>query len=395
MFSFLNIVILLVILLVLSFLYKRFEDKRMREENEDNYESIRKYLLNDQTSLEKIKKPILWIHVPREYNARHWLSFGSRSSFDLNQPYLYLTTKSIIDHCGDDFHICLIDDSSFSKLLPEWNINMKLLATPVLDKIRMLGLTQLLYTYGGFLMPISFLAFRNVLDLYEQGIQSPSGVFVCETVDKNATSSTQKFYPNFYFMGATKKNETIQNLSHYIQTVISTDFTSESQFLGLINKWLYHHVENNSIKEIDGTKIGVKTMDNQVILVDHLLGQNFIDLDPNAYGILIPSKDILQRTNYEWFARLSSQQVLEGNTILSKYFLLSIGGNKETENKDTTHFHITKTNHYDGVGVVEPLVVTPSDWTGFWKVPSGAPVWGMRPLNLGDDSVLKLSYPDN
>jgi hypothetical protein len=95
-----NYIILFAILAVLAILYRRFEDKRIREENKDNYEAIQKYLLDDIT-LGMSKKPILWIHVPYEYNSRRWLSFGSRSSFDLNQPYLYLTVKSIITRCDD------------------------------------------------------------------------------------------------------------------------------------------------------------------------------------------------------------------------------------------------------------------------------------------------------
>ena len=78
-------IIFFAILIVLAILYNRFEDKRLREENQDNYETIQKYLLNDET-LAKSKKPILWIHVPYEYNSRRWLNFGSRSSFELNHP---------------------------------------------------------------------------------------------------------------------------------------------------------------------------------------------------------------------------------------------------------------------------------------------------------------------
>ena len=50
------------------------------------------------------------------------VDFHSRNTNNLNQPYLHLTIQSIIDHCSNDFHICLIDDDSFSKLIPEWDI---------------------------------------------------------------------------------------------------------------------------------------------------------------------------------------------------------------------------------------------------------------------------------
>jgi hypothetical protein len=100
-----NLFILFFILIVLGFLYRRFEDKRNRENNNENYEAIQQYLLDDIT-LGKSKKPILWIHVPYEYNSRKWLTFGSRSSFELNQPYLHLTVQSIISHCEKSFTIC-------------------------------------------------------------------------------------------------------------------------------------------------------------------------------------------------------------------------------------------------------------------------------------------------
>ena len=55
--SFTNLFILFFILIVLGMLYKRFEDKMKREESSDIYESIQKYLLDDDT-LGKSKKPI-------------------------------------------------------------------------------------------------------------------------------------------------------------------------------------------------------------------------------------------------------------------------------------------------------------------------------------------------
>ena len=115
-----NLFILFLILIVLGFLYRRFEDKRIREEKDENYAAIQNYLLDDVT-LAKSKKPILWIHVPYEYNSRNWLSFGSRSSFNLNQPYLYLTVKSIINQCDNSFTICIFESIKHSFMLKQFN----------------------------------------------------------------------------------------------------------------------------------------------------------------------------------------------------------------------------------------------------------------------------------
>ena len=87
-----NYIILFAVIISLSMLYQKYIEKQSRVISVDAYSEIRKYLLRDKP-LDNIKKPLLWIHIPQEYNSRNWSSFGSRSSHDLNQPYLYLTVK--------------------------------------------------------------------------------------------------------------------------------------------------------------------------------------------------------------------------------------------------------------------------------------------------------------
>lgn len=132
-----------IILIMLAFLFNRYTEKQKKEHKMDNqYSAIQKYLLNENTTvkdLEKMDKPIMWIHIVNEYNSRMWESFGSRSSFHLNQPYMYLTVKSILAKCEDSFHICLIDDNSFAMLLPNWRINTSILSNPILDNMRQLN----------------------------------------------------------------------------------------------------------------------------------------------------------------------------------------------------------------------------------------------------------------
>ena len=164
-----NYVILFAILISLGILYQKYLEKQSIITSFDDYGEIKKYLLKDKT-LDKSKKPILWIHIPHEYNSRNWMSFGSRSSNELNQPYLYLTVKSIIKNCDNSFKIVLIDDDSFEKLIPKWNVNMSLLADPVKCYIRQLAMAKLIYTYGGLNVPISFLCFSDLITLYNKGI---------------------------------------------------------------------------------------------------------------------------------------------------------------------------------------------------------------------------------
>jgi len=370
-----NYIFLFAILLVSTFLYQRYQKKLDRENDSENYDAIQKYLLNDPDLAKDKKKPILWIPLKYEYNARNWLSFGSRSSHELNQPYLYLTVKSIIKQCEDSFHICLIDDDSFAKLLPNWTINMHKISNPVKHYMRELGMAQLLYKYGGIRVPASFVCMRDLSELYQIGT-SGGKMFICEMVDRNITSTHRDFYPNIDFMGTQKENPIVSQLIDFMQRTISQDYTAESQFLGEFDRWCNARIERNQINLIDGKLVGTKTMEDTPILIDELLSNDYIDIYSNTYGIYIPANEVLKRRHYEWFARMSPVQVLESPIIISKYLLLANAPDAK-------------------MGVIEPMKDKPK-WISFWKVPSGAPVWGLPPINLGDSPYPpRLAYPDN
>lgn len=369
--KFSNLIILFTILISVMFIYKRLEDKRIREEDKEDYENIRQYLLNDD--LGNSTKPILWIHIPYEYNSRNWLSFGSRSSLELNQPYLYLTVKSIIQKCSDSFRICIIDDKSFGKLIPNWQVDMQRISNPISDKMRSLAMVKLMYIYGGMIVPLSFLCFQNLLPLYETGIIG-NKMFVCENNDRNITSTSFDFYPSINFMGSEKANPVIGALIDFMQRTISSDFTAESVFLGEFDRWVEARVRKGLINVIRGRDVGIKDMEDKPVILENLMSQHYIDFYPQMYGIWIPSEQILSRRQYEWFARLSAKQVLEADNILSKYMVLA--------NAPT-----------DVEGMLSPLEAKPN-WVSFWRVPSQAPVWGLKPNYLGNN-LIKLENPQS
>ena len=309
-----NLCILFFILIVLGLLHKRYEDKIRREEKNNEYDSIQNFLLDDIT-LGKSKKPILWIHVPYAYNSRNWLNFNSRSSFNLNQPYLYLTVRSIIKNCEDSFTICIFDDNSYKKLIPGWDIDMTRLSDPILSNVQKLGMMRLLYIYGGMLCPISFLCMKNLYGLYIKGIRG-NKMFICETIDRNSTSSKVNFYPSIAFCGAPKECETIDKLCNYIQIVMSGDHTAESKFLGQYDRWCLKKVEEGKINMIEGIQIGTKTIHDEPIILDDLMSNNYLELYDDTYGILIPSEELLNRNHFEWFVRMNAKEVLESDTII-------------------------------------------------------------------------------
>lgn len=363
----LNFIALIVLIIAMGILYQMFLEKRLRNGyGDDGYDQIRKYLLTE-SSLAKSKKPILWIHVPYEYNSRSWSSFGSRSSYDLNQPYLYLTVKSIIKCCDESFTICIVDDSSFARLIPNWTINMDYISEPIKCYIRQMALAKLIYAYGGVTVPISFLCFRDLKSMYERGTQADT-MFVCENYDANITSTSYLFYPNAHFMGAKKENETMREFISFMERTISSDFTAQSQFLGDFDRWCNSKINKNKMRLISGIEVGTRTIDDEPVTVETLLGEDYIKFYGKMYGIWIPDRMILKRNKYEWFARMSPDQIFKSHFILAKYFVLALA-------PDST------------MGVIEPLENQP-DWISFWRTPLGngtLNIFGPMPQNLGND----------
>jgi hypothetical protein len=309
----------LLVLMAVGMLYEKYKGYIDDDEEIKHYELVRKYLLND-SSLAQSKRPIIWIHLNYEQNSRHWLSFGSRNSDDLNQPYLHLTIKSIIDKCGEDFNICLIDDDSFANILPGWNIDLHLVADPVKDKLRQLALAQVLHSFGGMLLPASFICFDNLNKVYNSGTKGDK-MFVGEFADNNSTSVSHNFYPSTKIMGCEKSNEVMAEYIQFLQNVISKDYTDESNFVGCYGRWCNDKINANEMNLITADILGIKDRTNKVINVERLIGNSYIDLCNNVVGVYVPHDEILKRTSIQWFARLSAKQSLEADTNISKYLL--------------------------------------------------------------------------
>ena len=120
-------------------------------------------------------------------------------------------------------------------------------------------------------------------------------------------------------MGCSKNNTYMKELIHFMELNISQDFTDQTKILGNFDRWLNDKIEKNIIKLVDGLYIGIKNKDGTPILLDDLMGEQYLNLNDESYGILIPVKQLLLRRKYEYYSRLSKIQILEANCILSKH----------------------------------------------------------------------------
>jgi hypothetical protein len=319
-----NYIIGTILTLGSAVLYEKYirHDKQLQLVDHQNL--IQQFLLNSD-SLEDTKKPILWIHVAHEKNARWWQSFYSRNTDYLNQPYIFLTIRSIIQHCAKSFQICLIDDESFATLLPNWSHDISNMPEPSKGHVRSLALAKMLHKFGGLLVPNSFICMKDLLPLYNSGIAS-TDTFICELQPKGNVSDNTYYFPSTRFMGCIPDAINMKDLSHYISIIISNDSTNQLDFTDELNRVCYEMILNRKISVVCGSKIGIKMQNGKPLAIEDIMNDSYINMPNDMYGLYIPADKILKRSKYQWFARLSTAQALSSNTMIGKYLLICHGG---------------------------------------------------------------------
>jgi len=343
------------LIMIIGFIYNKYKKTIDVEEQYQDGELIKKYLLND-TSLTNNKKPILWVHIEFEKNARAWESFGSRTTENLNQPYQYLTIRSIIEKCGDSFNVCLLDDESLIKIIPEWRTKVEDLPRPLRSHMRELAMATVLHLYGGFVVPSSFICFQNMRNLYDAHLEK-ANVVIGELRSISSISAESQYSPSTKFLGCRRYDPLMKEYMEYLTQLIAVDYTQDMDFTGEPSRWWMAKLNpptpescaadaggdvstippvtaakaassssSSKVSLIPAEELGAKTTRNKPVLIEELLADVDIHLSPTTAGIYIPEKDILKRHKFQWFARLSPAQVLESNTLIGKYMLAKAVG---------------------------------------------------------------------
>ena len=314
-----------ILITLFGYLYEKYRFNEDSKRELEKYDKVKNFLFNGDSLSLLTDKPFLWIHNNYSKNSRWWPSFYSRTTENLNQPYLQLCLESIVRHCGDSFHICIIDDETFSKILPGWKIDMNRLPSPFRKHTRAVGMTKLLYYYGGLVVPNSLMVLKDLYPIYKNSVEEHD-MFTFECVDRNSTAVYTSFFPDIRVLGCKKQTQIIKSFVDFLDHRNMGDFTSEPDFLGQANRWLFEKCQNKEVGLVPGNYIGTRTLYDKPVLIDDLLSEGYIDFDTKKLcAIYIPADEILRRTKYEWFARMSVDQVLLSGSLIAKYLLLSMG----------------------------------------------------------------------
>lgn len=315
--------LIFIVILIISTFGKKLSEKFERSEIDEEYELIRKYLLNDSSLVHK--KPKLWIHSNYINRSKVCKPNDASSLSELEHPYINLMVETIVEHCHNDFDICLIDDDSFSKLIPSWSHKINDLPDPHKKNCRDLGMATILYIYGGIIVPNSFLCLKNLKGLYDTTPKPFVGEFVN---NKEMTVKNNKrilFIPDTILIGAKKEDIVIKEMVEYYTTIVNDEhFSSERDFKGKSNAWILNLVKLNRINLIDGKYIGTKTINDKPLILENLMDNTLLPLNMGCFGIFVPHDELLKRIQYKWFSLASYEEVIKSKTSIAKYLTKSV-----------------------------------------------------------------------
>ena len=305
--SYLFIGVIVIVFTILTIKYYR--DQYLEEKHDFHNETVDiDVYFYSEPYLKQCKRRKLWIHIPFEKNSRKWTNFGSRTSTDLNLAYMILCMKSIIDYCGASYDIIIIDDTNFSSLLKN-DIDMSKLSGALKDKYREMCLMQILYEYGGVIVPPSLFLRKNI-----QEVDKPDLWYVVE-IGNQANVAYSPMYPATIFTGSNAKNPELQAYIQYYSEEIKNDFGEQSLHFSK------NYMRTHNISYLDGKLIGVKDKFNKPIKLEDLMENRQLILDDKHIGIYIPHSELIKRTKYNWFCSLSAEDVLKCNIFISNYMV--------------------------------------------------------------------------
>jgi hypothetical protein len=126
-------------------------------------------------------------------------------------------------------------------------------------------------------------------------------------------------------MGAKKGDPVIKEYMDYLRERSKGGHITEVyEFMGDTSVGSMGTIQQGRMNLIGGEFIGIKTRKRKPVLIEELLEDNYLDLNENMYGIYIPEDEILKRPKYQWFAVLTSEQILETKTFITKHIKSSM-----------------------------------------------------------------------
>jgi hypothetical protein len=269
--------------------------------------------------------PIIWLYYDTsKVNSRHWLDFGDRSSRAINQPFLSLCYQTIVRANGRDYRVEVIGGlDGLKERIPEAELPLKLrrnlanVGHAEKNYIR----AAILAKYGGLWLEPGVVALKGFGPLPKDKI-----VFFGTDLEQTFSGKGGTAVPGF-------RAQWVPYMGHPLvveAAAAAKRRLDESGGGGQIrgdDKWDYvafYQGRPGTVVNV-GAELARKGKSGRRIELDDLLaagqeGHFMFDVPASAVYLALPMRDIELRRQFGWFLRLSENQILESDLVLSEIF---------------------------------------------------------------------------
>jgi hypothetical protein len=336
-------------------------------------EMVDSYLLKQQSLslLQLGSRPKLWIPFFTDQNraqsGNYLHSFLDRTPQpgEVQLQILQLTLRTIERHNNDFFQIVLVDDSTFTSLIPSWSqhgvqLESARVSEGVKKHLRELGLLMLLYLHGGMVVPASLICTSSLKDTYLEFTNEGLKPFFSESTQGGMST---KPVPAMRIMGApaghyllrdlmehlvyqrfptTDRNHVVFPYVAHVRNAADRHFEHAETFKPLVGPYLRSKGEEGSREcnvipgEFFGVcTVGTRTNPSRPIDVDQwfMKKSDRISLlyssvesvrEDRVRALDYPHEAALDSKKHNWIARANQYKILNSGTMLSMHLQFAL-----------------------------------------------------------------------
>jgi hypothetical protein len=281
---------------------------------EDGFQ--RKNLLSDG-----LDNNTLWLYYDQsDVNARYWNDFGARSSRVLHTPYLNLCYESIYMKNGKNYNVKILAGlSDVAIILGGWKELPKALQNPIAivneaekNYIR----ATILRRFGGLWVEPSTICLESFPQMNKV-------TFFGTDKDETYSDTNGTPVPGVHVMYSPKADNKVFVELEELALKRIEHHEGGKQFRKDI-KWDLKNVMDKYSAEIDyyPNMEFSRNQSGRRIQLEDLLSSTNIHVPRNSVYVPIDSVELQERRNFGWFLRMSEEQILSSDLLISKLFLV-------------------------------------------------------------------------
>ncbi len=272
--------------------------------------------------------PPLWLYYDdSQVNSRNWYDFGARSSRVLNKPFLNLCYESIIRANGKFYRVEVIKGIAgvmdrLGGLPPKMSgpeAFLKTVGPMELNWIR----AAILAKYGGLWLDPNTISLRGFGELPKDQV-----VFFGTDSDESFAGAAGTSAPGFHAIWSPAPNHPLfMEWEQVARKRLSGAAGGGSNVRG-DPKWDYVRFFQGrpGVEVRPEAELKRKGKAGRLIQLEDLLAQGQIHFNvPNtAIYVPLPVRDLNLRLNWQWFLRMSEEQVLESDLVFTHLLKMSL-----------------------------------------------------------------------